>query len=281
MATNLTANLTFRLVTAYTNPLDLTTTRDGLDEKWDDALTNGIGVDQADVIWHDRRTATAAADDIDLYTSLSEVYGNAANFATVKAIAIHNRSITPGDNLAVGGDAAAFRNWVADATDIVNVGPDGILFLWSPTDPYAVTDAGQDVLQIDPGINTIEYDIMIIGTSVNAYSASQSVSQSASQYRSRSMSLSQSVSQSISQSVSKYHSVSASEAQVGSLSKSRSQSASQSASVAQMGSLSKSRSQSMSQSASQLKSGSQSKSQSISQFASRSQSMSQSRSQEA
>lgn len=289
MATDLTANALVRLRTTYLNILDMTNTRDALDESWADTLTNGAGTDEADVIWHDRRTATAAADDIDLHTSLSDVYGNAATFATIKCIAIHNRSTMTTENLAIGADAGApFGNWVANAaTDILNVGPDGILFIWSPRDPYPVVDTTADVLQIDPGADTIEYDIMIIGTSVNVASASQSVSQSASQFKSGSQSLSQSLSLSASQSLSQSMSKSGSLAHTGSLSKSRSQSASQSASIAQIGSLSKSRSLSRSQSASHYRSASQSRSQSMSQSASIAQigslskSRSQSRSQEA
>jgi len=47
----------------------------------------------------------------------------------------------------------------------VNVGPDGYLLVWSPIDGYAVTATSADILQIDPGANTIAYDIVIIGTS--------------------------------------------------------------------------------------------------------------------
>ena len=165
MATALTANLTFRLRTVYTDDNDLSDPQDATILSWDDALTNGTAANQSDYIWHDRRTATAAPDDIDLFNlTCVDAFGTVLSFATVKGIFIRNRSTTSDEELSIGGDAAPFVNWVAAANDIVNIGPGGIFLLWSPIDGYAVA-GGSDVLQIDPGTATIDYDIVIIGTS--------------------------------------------------------------------------------------------------------------------
>lgn len=54
---------------------------------------------------------------------------------------------------------------MANATDIVHVGPGGILILTSPVDGYAVTAATGDILKIDSGAATINYTIVIWGRS--------------------------------------------------------------------------------------------------------------------
>ncbi len=165
MATSLTCNMTLLGTFTYTDDNDLSDPKDVTKIDFGDVFANGTSTDQADVIWHDRNTATAAPVDIDLHTSLTDVYGNAATFVTVKGIFIHNRSTTTTEILTVGGDAAPFINWIGAANDTVKIGPDGIFLLWSPINGYAVTNAANDVLQIDPGADTIEYDIVIIGTS--------------------------------------------------------------------------------------------------------------------
>lgn len=165
MPTTLATNLIFRITTVYTDDNDLSDPSDTTLLRWDDALTNGTGDNQADYIWHDRRTATAAADDIDLVNlTCDDAFGTRLSFVTIKGIFIRNRTTTTDHALAVGGDAAPFVNWVGAGNDILNIGPDGLFMLWSPIDGYAVA-GGADVLQIDPGANTIEYDIIIIGTS--------------------------------------------------------------------------------------------------------------------
>ncbi len=165
MATTLACLLKLRGLFNFTDDNDLSDPQDSTSIKWDDTLANGTAINQADVIWHDRRTATAAADDIDLDTSLTDVYGTAADFVKVRGIFIHNRSTVSGEYLSVGGDGNALVNWVGNLSDIVKIGPNGVLLLWSPIDGYAVTAGTGDILQIDPGADTIEYDIVIIGTS--------------------------------------------------------------------------------------------------------------------
>ena len=131
-----------------------------------DALANGTAADQADLLFWDKRTLAATSEELDLAGGLTDAFGNTLTFVKIKGILIHNRSTTATENLAVGGAAAnAFANWVASATDILNVGPSGMLLLWSPMDGYAVTAGTGDLLKIDAGTDTITYDILLLGTS--------------------------------------------------------------------------------------------------------------------
>ncbi len=166
MATSLTTDLTLKLGALLTNPLDLSTTRDPVNQDWSDALAEGTGSDQADVLWHDTRTLAGTSEDLDLAASLTDAFGTSVTFVNVKLIAIRNNSTTTTESLAIGGAAATqFINWVGDATDIVNLGPSGIFLLWDPIDGYPVTAGTGDLLKIDSGADTFSYDIIIVGTS--------------------------------------------------------------------------------------------------------------------
>ena len=165
MATSLSVTLTFKIAHDYTNALDLSTPKDDFDLTLSDTLSNGTGNDQVDVVWHDQRTLATTSENLDLAGSLTSAFGSTVTFAKVKGICIKNMSTTTTQIVTVGGAAATqFINWVGDSSDTVKVGPDGILFLWSPMDGYAVTAGTGDLLKIATSAN-ITYDIWIIGTS--------------------------------------------------------------------------------------------------------------------
>lgn len=167
MATTLTTNLTFQVLATYLNALDLSDPKDTLNVNWTDALANGTGTDQSDLLFHDRRTLAATSEDFDLAGGWTNpITGAAGTFVKVKGLFIKNRNTTSGHVLAIGGAAGTqFVNWVANSSDIVNIGPNGLFMLWSPTDGYAVGAGASDLLKIDAGANTIEFDIIIVGTS--------------------------------------------------------------------------------------------------------------------
>ena len=165
MATTLTSAVRIMLTGTYTNVLDLNSAIAKLSLSESDSLANGTSANQGDLIWWDTRSAAASADALDLAGGLTNAFGSALTFAKVKGISIHNKATTSGYKLAIGANGAGLANWVASVGDIVNLGPDGLFLLWSPVDGYAVTGTSADILQIDPGANTIAYDIVIIGTS--------------------------------------------------------------------------------------------------------------------
>jgi len=166
MATSLAITLSAGITWTFTNALDLTTTSDGTTLDLGDTLANGTGVNQADVMWHDSRLLSATSEELDLAGSLTNAFGTTVTFAKIKTIIIKNTSTTTTQILAVGGAAATqFSNWVAHVSDIVNIGPDGVLILHSPIDGYAVGAGATDKLKIDAGAVNITYKIVLIGTS--------------------------------------------------------------------------------------------------------------------
>jgi len=167
MAKELATSLLVSLTALLKNALDLSTPQDSLSKSFRDTLATGTALDQADRLWHDTRTLTATSEDLDLAGGLTDGLGETITFAKVKAVLIVNKNVTAGAILKIGGAAAnQFVNWVADASDIVNVQPGGALLLWAPSlAGYGVTADTGDKLKIDSGAATIEYDIVIIGTS--------------------------------------------------------------------------------------------------------------------
>ena len=167
MATpTLLAQLSFILNVQYVDTDDINEARGTISFNLSDDLTSGTTTDKADLLWWDTRTLAATSEDLDLAAGLTDTFGNVLTFVEIVGLAIKNTSTTTAEILAVGGAAGnQFINWVANSSDIVNIDPDGILFLWSPLDGYTVTAGTGDLLKIDAGAATITYEIVIIGRS--------------------------------------------------------------------------------------------------------------------
>lgn len=169
MATSLATNLSLILKLVYTNPLSLSTPDDTMTLTVADSMANGVAADQCDIAWHDRRTATAAPDDLDVFDAaggeLFDPFGNDIAMAKVKGVCIHNRSTTAGETLTIGAVGGAEELMLFGlATSTYVLGPDGIFFIWEPCLAAHAAGAGNDHLRIDPGANTIIYDVVIYGT---------------------------------------------------------------------------------------------------------------------
>ena len=170
MATTLTGNISVFANVTHDGGADLSTLTDkisGAVQTW--AIANGTGADQADLVWHDQRTlALSTSEDLDLSGVLTDAFGTAVSFARVKAIIVSAAS-TNGALIQVGGAVGnQFINWVADATDKVQVRAGGSFMLMAPdATAYAVTAATGDLLRITntDGAAQAVYDIYIIGAS--------------------------------------------------------------------------------------------------------------------
>ena len=167
----LTGKLGFKTDIAHTGASDLSTLLDTMNSSvlplW--PITDGTGLNEADVIWHDQRTlASSTSEEIDLAGSLTDVFGTVLTFARIKGILISS-ALANGALIQVGGSASnGFVNWVASATDIINVRNGGTFALIAPdATAYAVTAGTGDKLKITntDGAATATYDIIIIGAS--------------------------------------------------------------------------------------------------------------------
>jgi hypothetical protein len=170
MADTLTLNVKATCDWSLIEALDLANVVDASSVTYSDSLTDGTTAGLADVIWHDTRALAATTnDDLDLTALTQSIYGSTVTktFAKVRGLLIINLSTTAGDDLEIGGSGGNEWNVPFGATgDKIEVRANGTLLLAAPEDGYAVTNSSADILRIrNPGANTINYKIVIWGTS--------------------------------------------------------------------------------------------------------------------
>jgi hypothetical protein len=162
----LAATIGIQGLSEYSKANDLSTTKDQVNLAISQAFANGTGNNQADKLFHDKRSlGDGASEDLDLAGSLSDVFGAVLAFVKIKGIIIQNLSTT--QILTIGGAAAnALLNWVADASDKINIPPGGAFCLFAPLAGFAVTAGTGDILKVANSAGAAcDYNIWIIGTS--------------------------------------------------------------------------------------------------------------------
>lgn len=165
LSTKITASLTATL----TDALDLSTATDPLSYTARTTMTSGTGANQADMLWHDRRTIAASSDeDLDLAGSLVDGLGNTQTFARVKLLMVSAAAANTNNvNVTSDGSAGVPGLFLALGDGVV-VRPGG-LFLWVAPDATAaaVTASTGDLLNVanSSSGSTVTYDVVIIGAS--------------------------------------------------------------------------------------------------------------------
>ncbi len=132
------------------------------------AFTNGVGANQANMIYAGTRTLAASANELlDLDSALNNAFGAAIVFTSIKGIIVVAAAANTNDVLVGGAASNAFINWVGDATDIVTVKPGGMFCLMAPTAAgYAITAETGDILKVanSSGTTGVTYDLILLGT---------------------------------------------------------------------------------------------------------------------
>ena len=171
---DVTTNILLRLYCEQTLTADLNARPSStLNFTFSDKLTDGTGVDQADLVYFDSNTAAlGATTTYDLHTSLTDIYGVAADFARVKAVAFENTSALAASVLDVGPHAHAnpFQGMLttsggATGSEAENVRYQGA-FVWFTPDAtaWAVGNGATDVIEIvEAGGVAAAWDIMFVG----------------------------------------------------------------------------------------------------------------------
>lgn len=142
-------------------------------------LLTGTGANQMDLAYADEgQIAASGSQDFDLDTSLTDAFGDAADFARVKLIIAQNVSSDAAAVLQLGGGTGgigtnAFDTWItANAAD----GSEGLILraggfaIIGAVDAigYAVTAATGDILHLEE-IGTsvpVDYKLWILGATV-------------------------------------------------------------------------------------------------------------------
>jgi hypothetical protein len=133
-------------------------------------LANGTDADEADKIFHDRRTLVASdSEEHDLAGGLTDAFGDVITLARMKVLLIYADPANVNDVVVGGAAANALVTPFGDPTDKVKVRPGGLLILVAPdVVAYGITAATADLLKVanGGGGTSVTYDIVIIGTTV-------------------------------------------------------------------------------------------------------------------
>lgn len=130
-------------------------------------LLNGIGYDQADLVFFDSRTLGGSSENLDLVGGFNDAFGSAVSPAKIKLVVIANKS----QSLTLTAKSAASNGWTGmfgGSTDAVSIGKASSqaygYLVWVAPQGVAITAGTGDSITIS-GTAGQSYDIMVVGTS--------------------------------------------------------------------------------------------------------------------
>jgi hypothetical protein len=165
-ATNLAATVRLQVTGGFDSALDLTNVQAPLSYTNALAFANGIGANQADVLFTDTRTI-GAAEDLDVAGgALTTAFGATVTLAELKVLIITASTANTG-NIIIGGDANSVPIFsAAPTTATVTLKPGGIYVFTDPSaSGVAVTAGTGDIIQVAPSATTQAYSVIIMGSS--------------------------------------------------------------------------------------------------------------------
>lgn len=168
----LSATLRVRLDATKTGPNEFTDTFSPTLKKVQ-ALANGTGANQADLLFVDERTVgDGANDDLDLAGVLSDAHGQTITFAEIVGLIVVNEAIDGTANttdLTIGGGSNPFVGFLGGTTPTIGpIKPGGCfaLFAGDAAGIGAVTASTADILRISNSAGaSATYQIAILGRS--------------------------------------------------------------------------------------------------------------------
>ena len=164
-----TANLTGRLKLTQTKTTGGISGNVNLDFDFADALADGVGLDQCDLLYGAKAVSLSGSgtNNLDVAGTLSDFYGTTITAVKLKFFYFKNLSTTAGDTITLGNHASAALLLFGAAAHTVTVGPNGVFMLWEPgLAGITVTASTGDILKIlENSGNANTYDIAFGGTS--------------------------------------------------------------------------------------------------------------------
>lgn len=171
MADTLSFDVRAKVAWVFKEALDLANVIDSGEKEYKYSFADGTGSSQADKVWADQRTVTAAAnDDLDLTALTDSIFGSTRtiSFAKIRGIYIQNTSTTAGEELQLDSSVAAsiVAPFAASTTSKLQIPEDSCILLVNKITGWTVTNTTADVLRItSTGAASIVYNIAIWGTS--------------------------------------------------------------------------------------------------------------------
>lgn len=164
----LSTKLTLSAIAELSNALDLASASVPLSLTKTLRMATGTGANQADKIFHDRRTlAASATENLDLAGVLVDALGSTITFARIKAVIVVAAD-TNTNNVNVIREGTNGVPLFLALGDGIPVRPGGF-FAWAAPDgtAVAVTGGTGDLLTFtnSAGSTSVTYDVVIIGAS--------------------------------------------------------------------------------------------------------------------
>lgn len=160
-------NLLLKVDASQLSSLDLSAVVNALLQDFSVTLSNGVGAGQASQMWSDTRTLGASAsENLDLAGALTNAFGLTITFTKIKLLLVRAKSTNNAANAVnLSRPASNGVPVFLAGSDGVPLAPGAIFLFFDPTG-VTVTAATGDLLTVAnaAGVNSVDYDIVIIGT---------------------------------------------------------------------------------------------------------------------
>lgn len=160
--------LSLKLNATLSKALDLGTPIDYVSLNESITMSNGTSTGQVSQMWHDRRTlAASASENLDLAGVLTNAFGVTLTFTSIKFIYVKASAANNAANpVHVIRHTSAGAPLFLAALDGIALLPGAIFMYVSPTTGVTVTATTADMITITngAGTNSVDYDIVIVGT---------------------------------------------------------------------------------------------------------------------
>lgn len=161
-STGLVGNSNVLLAIANKKAMDLNTVLDELSINTGVNWSFGVGANQANLLWHDRRSISDAGETIDVYAgSEKNAFGGALSMEAIKLLYVKNTHATL--TLKILGTVGTAIGICADPTDIIELPPGGFLLWVCPTAAGIGTTTNKDLKFAAKTAGTITYDVVLMG----------------------------------------------------------------------------------------------------------------------
>lgn len=160
----LTANFALNINWSLSKSLDLSEPKDSKALSRGPSFTNGTGANQADAIWHDKRTLGDGANETLDLASQTDGLGTAITISKLKALYIKNKSSDA--NLKIGAAAATPVALFADAASDILLLPPGGEFLFTAPNATGLDISTNSNLKLEhdgTGESSLDYEIIAAG----------------------------------------------------------------------------------------------------------------------
>lgn len=175
----LTATVKASIQTANKRTDEMGTTTESKKTEQSSSYTSGQGDNNVQQNYRREQGVTSSDWDLDLYSSLTDVFGQSIILERIRSVLVRNRSTVAGDNINVGplGQANGWKApWNADNDAANTVPPSGCLLLDAPLGVGFEVTATSQMLRIehDAVSTTVTVQVEIIGIGGTLESSSSS-----------------------------------------------------------------------------------------------------------